>query len=98
MAVLPLYKKVLKDVNLSKLNQHFREEKIGKQVVNLPALKSKKLNEIIAADAKFLESLGIMDYSLNLVAESRQIVERMSGIHHSPAASTLSLSRNEVLS
>ena len=71
---------------------------MSKQIVNLPPNKAKQLNEIIAADAEFLASLGIMDYSMNLVVESRKLAlsHRKSGYGMAPIQ--LRLSRNEVLS
>ena len=66
---LPLYEKVLKDMNLVELQSQYEKEQLGMQIVNLESSQSEEINRIIRRDSKFLSNLGLMDYSLNLVVE-----------------------------
>ena len=63
----------MKDVNFAIMNEAIIQEKIngGKGVINLPQKTIDKINSDIAKDVAFLQSMGLMDYSLYVVVESR---------------------------
>ena len=64
----------MKDSNIKSLNKK-------ETVVRIDQKQQEYLKKIIQADAKFLASLGIMDYSLFLVVEKNKTPEKKAKIH-----------------
>jgi hypothetical protein len=58
------HKKVMKCRNFTEINEDY-----NKTLINISADKTSKLQEIIIKDSKFLQSFGLMDYSLLFAIE-----------------------------
>ena len=63
----PIYKKILKDLNLIEFNLYLKSK--NTQVIRLTPEDEIKIEKIMLEDAKLLKSMGLMDYSLLLCIE-----------------------------
>lgn len=71
--------RVLKDINYCELNKESK-----RNIIRLSSKNIKFLNDILRADSKFLQSQGIMDYSLLLVTEKLPVSHSASSGLNSP--------------
>lgn len=66
----PIYKKILKDLNLIEFNMYLKSK--NTQVIRLTPEDEIKIEKIMLEDAKLLKFMGLMDYSLLLCIERVQ--------------------------
>lgn len=89
-------------MNLLELKRAFRKEGLAKGLVNIEAKRSDEVVAIIKQDCDFLQRNGLMDYSMNLVVESRpyeaQDLKALNTSGRKNVIDMRQLKRNEFLS